>query len=429
MKSILMVTYYFPPIGGPAVYPMLKFCKYLPQYGWLPTVICGGKDDPDFGPDETLVKEIPERVQVRRIDYPHGTIWRQVRGWLFDHYLGRVGHRIGLFADFPCRFREWAELAIAEAARLIEKSRPDVIWTSSPVLSAHFVGLAIKRRFGIPWVADFRDPWVGNPVLMSEEHFPQWQLSRQARAEAKVARESDHCTFAHPLVAQEFAQRHRFLQGKAVPITCGYDPEDFLEKTTRNSSGGRLLIVHTGSFYGEYSPKPLYNALRIAAGRKLALLKQLKLVFVGGCTVDFDLDGLEVEVLPRVPHGEAIAWMHQSDVQMVVFGSAIGKHNISGKLFDYLATGRPILAIVPERGSCAEIVRKTKSGLVADPDKPDEIIKALVQFVAWKNESKTLVGRNESEIQQFSYPALTGLLARLLDESAGAFACTGRKAN
>ncbi|MFA6565066.1 MAG: glycosyltransferase family 4 protein [Verrucomicrobiia bacterium] len=419
MKRVLMVTYYFPPIGGPAVYPMLKFCKYLPQHGWLPTVICGGKSDPDFGPDETLVKEIPGEANVHRIDYPHGTMWRQVRGWLFEHHLGRVGHHVGLFADFPCRFREWAELAIAEAARLIEESRPDVIWTSSPVLSAHFVGLAIKRRFGIPWVADFRDPWVGNPVLMSEEHFPRWQLSRQAGAEAKVARESDRCTFAHPLVAQEFAQRHHLPQGRAVPITCGYDPEDFSERTTQSSTGGRLLIVHTGSFYGEYSPKPLYNALRIAANRKPALLKQLKLVFVGGCTVDFDLDGLEVEVLPRVPHGEAIAWMHRSDVQMVVFGTAIGKHNISGKLFDYLATGRPILAIVPGQGSCAEIVRKTKSGLVADPDSPEEIIYALETLIRMKAERSLRFDADSLEVRKFSYPVLSQTMAKLFDECAG----------
>lgn len=419
MKRVLIVTYYFPPIGGPAVYPMLKFCKYLPQHGWLPTVICGGKNDPDFGPDETLVKEVPEEAQVHRIDYPHGTIWRQVRGWLFAHRLGRVGHHVGFFIDFPCRFREWAELAIAEAARLIEKLRPDVIWTSSPVLSAHFVGLAIKQRFGIPWVADFRDPWVGNPILMSEEHFPQWQLGRQARAEAKVARVSDCCTFAHPLVAQEFVQRHCLPQGKAVPITCGYDPEDFSEKTTQNPPEGRLLVVHTGSFYGEYSPKPLYNALRIAANRKPALLKQLKLVFVGGCTVDFDLDGLEVEVLPRVSHGEAIAWMQRSDVQMVVLTRTMGDYSIASKLFDYLAAGRPILAIVPERGSCAEIVRKTKSGLVADPDSPEEIIGALETLIRMKAERSLIFDADSSEVRKFSYPVLSQTMAKIFGECVG----------
>ncbi|OGV52481.1 MAG: hypothetical protein A2X49_09200 [Lentisphaerae bacterium GWF2_52_8] len=414
-----MVTYYFPPIGGPAVYPMLKFCKYLPQHGWLPAVICGGKNDPDFSSDETLVKEIPEEVEVRRVDYPHGTIWRQVRGWLFAHRLGRIGHHVGFFIDFPCRFREWAELAIAEAAHLIEESRPDVIWTSSPVLSAHYVGLAIKQRFGIPWVADFRDPWVGNPILLSEEHFPQWQLGRQAGAEAKVARESDCCTFAHPLVAQEFAQRHRLPQGKAVPITCGYDPEDFSEKTTQNPPEGRLLIVHTGSFYGEYSPKPLYNALKTTVSRKPALLKRLKLVFVGGCNVDFDFDGLEVEVLPRVSHSEAIAWMQRSDVQMVILTRTMGNYSIASKLFDYLAAERPILAIVPGQGSCAEIVRKTKSGLVADPDSPEEIIGVLETLIKMKAEQALRFDADSSEVRKFSYPVLSQTMAKLFDECVG----------
>lgn len=416
MKRILMVTYYFPPIGGPAVYPMLKFCKYLPQHGWLPTVICGGKDDPDFGLDETLAKEIPEGVEVRRVDYPYGTVWRQIRGWLFAHRLGRIGHRVGLFIDFPCRFREWAGLATAEANRLIGELKPDVIWTSFPVLSAHFVGLAIKRRHGIPWVADFRDPWVGNPILMSEEHFPQWQLSRQAGAEAKVARESNCCTFAHPLIAQEFARRHCLPQEKTVAITCGYDPEDFSRRTTQSSSEGRLLIVHTGSFYGEYSPKPLYDALRIAASRKSALLKQLKLIFVGGCSVNFDFDGLEVEVLPRVSHCEAIAWMQRSDVQMVVLTKMFGNYGIASKLFDYLATGRPILAIVPKQGSCAEIVRKTKSGLVADPDSPEEIIGALQTLIRMKADGALHFDADLSEVRKFSYPVLSQAMANLFSE-------------
>lgn len=416
MKRVLMVTYYFPPIGGPAVYPMLKFCKYLPQQGWLPTVICGGKNDPDFGPDETLVKEIPKEVNVHRIDFPHGTLWRQVRGWLFAHHLGRVGHYAGFFIDFPCRFREWTELAITRAARLIEESRPDVIWTSSPVLSAHRVGLEIKRRFGIPWVADFRDPWVGNPILMSRKLFPQWQLARQAGAEAEVARKSDRCTFAHPLIAQEFVQRHRLSPGKVVPITCGYDPEDFCGTTVQGSPAGKLLIVHTGSFYGEYSPKPLYDALKIAASRNPVLLKQLKLVFVGGCTVDFDLAGLEVEVLPRVSHGEAITWMQRSDVQMVILTRTMSNYCIAGKLFDYLATGRPILAIVPERGSCAEIVRNTRSGLVADPDSPEEIIGALETLVKMKAEQALRFDADSSEIRKSSYPVLSQTMAKLFGE-------------
>ncbi|MFZ2643843.1 MAG: glycosyltransferase family 4 protein [Verrucomicrobiia bacterium] len=419
MKRVLMVTYYFPPIGGPAVYPMLKFCKYLPQQGWQPTVICGGKGDPDFGLDETLVKEIPKDVDVHRIEYPHGTLWRHVRNWLFAHRLGRVGHYLGFFIDYPCRFREWTELAIARAARLIEESRPDVIWTSSPVLSAHFVGLAIKRRFGIPWVADFRDPWMGNPILMSGEHFPQWQLARQARAEAMVARESDYCMFAHPLIAWEFAQRHCLPQGKAIPITCGYDPEDFCEKTPQGSPSGKLLIVHTGSFYGEYSPKPLHDALKFVASHKPALLKQLKLVFVGGCTVDFDFDGLEVEVLPRVSHGEAIAWMRRSDVQMIVFPRVMKDYHIPGKLFDYLAAERPILAIVPEQGSCADIVRKTRSGWVADPDSPEAIMGALESLVKMKTEQALRFDLDSSEVRQFSFPVLCRTMAKLFGECVG----------
>jgi glycosyltransferase involved in cell wall biosynthesis len=325
MKRVLMITYYFPPIGGPGVYRSLKFCKFLPAQGWQPMVIGGDRHDPDFAPDDTLVQEIPSSVAVHRIGFPQRTIWRQTRDWLFLHHMGRIGNHIGFFLDFPCRFREWSRLAIEAAAQLVQRERPDVVFTSATPFSAVNVGMEMKVRFGIPWVADFRDPWIGNPILMKD--FPSWQLARQRRAEACVARHADACVFAHPMVAREFEVRHRLPPGKTYAITNGYDPDDISATDAETcSSSQRVRIIHVGSFYGDYTPMPLRRALECAASHQPKILEQFSLTFVGGCPVEFrDLPGLEVEILPRLPHADAINRMKHANILLAVLPSLMGR--------------------------------------------------------------------------------------------------------
>jgi glycosyltransferase involved in cell wall biosynthesis len=419
MKRLLMIAYYFPPIGGPGVYRSLKFCKYLPRYGWLPIVVAGGNDDPDFAPDETLLNEIPAGVGVQRIDYPHRTNWRRARAWLFDHRLGRLGHYLGFFFDLPCRFRQWANLALDQVIRNINQDKPEVIYTSAPPFSAHVVGLEIKKRFGIPWVADFRDPWINNPILMN--NFPEWQLARHLLLERTVAKAASCCVFAHPLIAEEFAKRHHVPMSRVATRTNGYDPEDFdsvfLSPKKGMTSDKRVLVVHIGTFYGEYSPYPLRKALEMAASRRPDVLRQIKLVFVGGCPMEFsDLPFLEVEVLPRQSHAKAIQWLRESNVLLVVYPKLMGDYHIPGKLFEYVASGKPILAIVPPSGSAAEIVRSTGTGFVADPERPDEILDALEACLLAAGNRQDAFLPNMAAINIYSRLALTEKLADIFNQ-------------
>lgn len=414
MKHVLMVCYYFPPIGGPGVYRSLKFCKYLPRCGWRPIVVCGHGSDPDFGADSTLLRDVPPQAELHRLDFPWETPWRRTRGWLFGHGLGRIGHHLGFFFDFPCRFREWSRLARDCAARLAEAERPSVIYTTSPPFSAHLVGKELKRRFGVPWVADFRDPWAKNQILM--QGMPRWMLRRHARAEGAVLAAADHVLVVSDGMREDFIQRSGQPLAKLTTITNGFDPEDFPAVTPAPQVDDRVRLVNTGSYYGAYNPQPLRAALAAMAGTNPDLLKQLELVFVGGTPVRFDdLPGLQVKVFPRVDHTEALSWQREAHVLLLVWTSAVTRANVSGKIFEYLAARRPILALVPPDCAAAAIVRESGAGLVASPDDPLAAVQALEQCMRIARGELPPLRRNQEVIDRFSRRRLTGKLVRVFD--------------
>lgn len=415
-REVLFLSYYFPPIGGPGVYRSLKFCKYLPGCGWQPTVIAGHRKDPDFAPDETLLNQIPPEAEVHRLDFPWHTPWRRLRAWLFAHRLGRVGNHLGFFFDFPCRFREWTRTAMERAVQLVEKQRPEVIYTTAPPFSGHWIGLMLKRQYGIPWVADFRDPWVANPIFM--QGMPSWMLPRHARAELQVLREADHILAVADFMKDDFVQRCGVPAAKVTTIPNGFDPADFPVPTPAPLVNGRVQLVNTGTYYGTYSPQPLKDALLLAAKTNPALLKDLELVFVGGTNVAFDdLPGLLCRVIPRVSHHEAVAWQQKAHVLILVWGRNAGI-KMCGKIFEYLAAQRPVLAVVPQDGPAAQIIRNTGAGLVASPDDPAAVVAALQTCVMIARGEQPALPRNEDAINRFSRKQLTEQLANILERVA-----------
>jgi glycosyltransferase involved in cell wall biosynthesis len=236
-------------------------------------------------------------------------------------------------------------------------------------------------------------------------------LARHFRLEHTVATLADHLTFAHPAIAQSFRRRHNLPASKVSCITNGFDPDDFRGWQHATSERERVSVVHLGTFYGAYNPSPLKRALLLAQERCPRLIEQLKLVFVGGTPVRFDdIPGLAVEVTERVSHQEALRRLRDADVTLNVYERLVGEHNISGKLFEYLAAGRPILAIVPEDGATAEIVAACNAGFVADPDKPEEVLVAIQRCIdAARGRAPFCPDR--AEIEKFSRYRLAGQLA------------------
>lgn len=415
-RAVLMIAYYFPPIGGPGVFRPLKFVKYLPRCGWRPLVVAGGRNDPDFKDDPGLLGDVPPEAVVERVDFPWDTPWRRLRQWLYAHRLGRIGHALECAFDFPCRFREWTARAEAVAERLIVAHRPEVLWVTAPPFSSLVLGRRLAQRHGLPWIADCRDPWSTNDFLL--DSMPRWMRRRHRRVERAVLRAADCVVCTNEGLERELA---RVLDpGRVVVLPNGYDAGDFQDFGPPPAPGDRVRLVHVGATYGEYGPQPLREALAEAARTRDPLLGAVELSFVGGTHVAFDgLDPLKVVIEPRIGHDEALKRMRDAQVLFLAWSSSWLSTTISGKLYEYLATGRPVLAIVPPGCAAAEVVRRSGAGRVADPDRPEEILDALRRCVRVARGEEAPFARDEAYVRSFSREQLTRRLAGLLDALPG----------
>jgi glycosyltransferase involved in cell wall biosynthesis len=364
--------------------------------------------------DESLLKEVPERTVIRwpKSDVP----WQSsVCNW-FSHrsLIWRLSKPLSALQFFPDDKNPWASRAYRCGLDIVREGNVDLIYTTSHPFASHMVGLWLKRKTQLPWVADFRDPWFDGPGHTAG--LPTSVVKRHLLIERTIATTADHLTFAHPLTAKSFQERHSLPDQKISCITNGFDPEDLDGHVFLRGGRDKIQVVHLGSFYGPYSPAPLKRALVLASKARPDLLKMIKLIFVGGTSVSFnDIPGLEVEVVGRLSHKEAISWLKQADIVLNIYESAVGKHHISGKFFEYLASGLPILGIVPEEGTTAEILRACRAGIVADPDDPGQILTGIERCMDIVK-GRVTFNPNQEEIQKFNRYRLTEKLAGIFSE-------------
>ena len=254
----------------------------------------------------------------------------------------------------------------------------DVVVTTSPPPSVHLVGAAVKRTLGVPWIADLRDSLVANPHRRGQESVAARAKERtQAMVAKLVSRQSDAVVAASEAIAEEA----RSLGAQRVAtIENGADFEDFAGLPYTSSD--RFRITHTGSFFGKRDPKPFLRALA-ATG-----LDDVVARFVGDFRAsdrDFleSLDlGRSVELHPYVPRRRSLELQRDSEALLLLIPEAggRGKGVLSGKVFEYLAAERPILAVVPPDGAAAKLIEETSAGVVAPPDDVDAIAAALVEL-------------------------------------------------
>ncbi len=356
---------YFPPAGGGGVQRPLKLAQYLPALGIETHVLA--PDDPKWVHRDPELR-IPTRAWVHRARYigprarkPAEEL-RQATGLERALVQAQVTARRLLVPDASVT---WNLTAIPGAVRIVQREGIDAVITTSPPGSVHFVGAAVQRATGARWVADLRDPLVAFQHRRADTVATK---ARQATAEQVarlVARRADAVTCVSETITDEMLGLG--ARGAVRTIANGCDFDDFagLEYTP----GPRLRITHTGGFFGRRDPRPFLQAFHDAAIDAVAR-------FVG----DFRSSDREwaeglglgdrLEVIDYVPHGESLRLQRDSDVLLLLVPDAggRGKGVLSGKVFEYLAAGRPILAVVPPDGAAAELIRGTGAGIVVAPD-------------------------------------------------------------
>jgi glycosyltransferase involved in cell wall biosynthesis len=376
--KLLLVTMYFPPAGGGGVQRPLKFATHLPAHGIETHVLA--PDDPKWlYADPGLAP--PSQAWIHRARYLGPRARRlgdELHGRRGLERLSRQARSLSRRVLVPDENVGWNLTAIPAAVRIVRSEGIDVVLTTSPPNSVHLIGAAVKRTTGVRWVADLRDSIATHPHRRVERAAVRAKEKVSESVARLVARQADVIVGASEAIAEEASTLEP--TGVVTTIQNGADFDDFAGLDYHR--GDRFRITHTGSFFGKRDPRPFLSAVAESG------LTDVVARFVG----DFRAAdgewaerlglGPRLELHPYVPRREALALQRDSDALLLLIPEAAGRGQgvLSGKVFEYLAAERPILAAVPPEGAAAELIRDTAAGVVAAPDDVPALTRALTEL-------------------------------------------------
>ena len=375
--NVLLVSFYFPPAGGGGVQRPLKLAQYLPALGIETHVLA--PDDPQWiHRDDGL--RLPTHAWVHRARYlgPGGR--RPAEELHGKEGVARLATQARLFgrrALVPDENVPWNITAIPAAIRIVREHGIDAVITTSPPNSIHLVGAAVKRVTGAAWLADLRDSPVAHPHRRAESAAVRAKEKVDEAVAKLIARQADAIACVSDAIADEV--RRYEPRGRVVTISNGSDFDDFAG--LEYIPGDRLRLTHTGSFFGKRDPRPFLQALHDsgvdAVVRFLGDFRSADREWAE----QLDL-GDRLELIPYAPRATSLALQRDSDALLLLIPDAggRGKGVLSGKVFEYIAAGRPILAAVPPDGAAAALIRESGAGVVAAPDDVDALRAALVEL-------------------------------------------------
>jgi glycosyltransferase involved in cell wall biosynthesis len=378
--KVLLVTMYFPPSGGGGVQRPLKFATHLPALG-IETHVLAPDDSKWLYSDPGLAP--PTQAWIHRARYLGPRARRladELHGRSGLDRLSRQARSLSSRVLVPDENVAWNLTAIPAALRIVRSHDIDVVLTTSPPNSVHLIGAAVKRITGVRWVAELRDSIAAHPHRRVERATVRAKEKVSASVARLVARQADVIVAASDAIAAEAAALEP--AGVVATILNGADFDDFAGLDYHR--GDRFRITHTGSFFGKRDPRPFLSALAQSG------LEDVVARFVG----DFraaDREwaeslgvGSRLELISYVGRRESLALQRDSDALLLLIPEADGRGQgvLSGKVFEYIAAERPILAAVPPDGAAAELIRDTHAGVVAAPDDVPALTQALSELHA-----------------------------------------------
>ena len=406
MGKVLIVAYHFPPQAESSGYlRSLKFCRYLPQFGWQPSVL-------------TVHPRAYERTNPSQLDELPASV-RVRRAFALDtqRHLSFRGRYLRTLA-LPDRWASWFLGALPAGLRAIRRENADVVLTTFPIATAVMIGWALQRLSGKPWVADFRDS-------MTEPDYPRetrtWRAYRWL--EEKAVQEASRLVFTAQSAVRMYLERYPALSPhRCALILNGYDEEDFrdLRPATR-VPGEPLRLVHLGLLYPvERDPKPFFRALSQLQkeGKLDAFRVRIELRASGYESTYAQMvreEGIEglVRLLPLLPYREALQDSASAD-GLLLFQAACCNHQIPAKIFEYLRLRRPILALTSPNGDTAALLRESGGATIVDLADWRAIYRALPGFLQSAERGIHPLPRRECA-EKYSRQSQAELMARLLD--------------
>ena len=426
-KKLLIITYYFPPAGGPGVQRWLKFVKYLPEFDIQPIVYV--PENPTYPIiDEGLVSEISDKVIVLKNKiwepYQLASVFsknktKKISSGIFPHqkkqtFLDKtfLWVRGNLFIPDARVF--WVKPSVSYLEKYIKENNIDIIVTSGPPHSLHLIGLELKQKLNVKWFADFRDPWttIGYHKAL---RLSGYAAKKHKKLEYKVLNTADTIIVTSKTTKTEF----QAITNKPISvITNGYDIEN-VEKQTLDT---KFTLAHIGSFLSDRNPQFLWECLVELLNEFPDFKSHLEIKLIGAVSQEvldsiakFNLNDY-LNLLGYVSHHEAIAHQKKSQVLLLIeINSEDTKSIIPGKLFEYMVSNRPIIAIGPQGSDFADIITQTNTGVFFDYSEKAKLKSVILDFYNQFLEGK--LQANGVGLQQYSRKNLTKQLVQLINES------------
>lgn len=423
-KKLLIITYYWPPAGGPGVQRWLKFVKYLPEFNIQPVVYI--PENPTYPIiDNGLQSEVSEKAIIlkNKIFEPYGLasffgknktkkissgiIPNQKKQSFLEKTLLWV--RGNIFIP-DARFL-WVKPSVKYLKKYIEENNIDTIVTSGPPHSLHLIGLELKKELNLKWFADFRDPWttIGYHKALKLSSYAE---KKHKALEAAVLNSADTIIVTSKTTKAEFEA----ITSKPIEvITNGYD----IEKIEKQPLDSNFTLAHIGSFLSERNPTILWQALQELVTENADFKNDFQLKLIGAVSQEvldtiseFKLNDYVLN-LGYISHQEAVEHQRKSQVLLLIeIDSTATKSIIPGKLFEYMVSERPIIAIGPEGSDFAEIITSTNTGVFFTYDEKEKLKALLLKYYQeYQNQNLKV---HAVGLQQYSRKSLTAQLAKLV---------------
>ncbi len=407
-RTLLILTFHFPPSAASGSFRLLGFARHLPKFGWR-SVVVASPGLPWEPRDDDLARQIPPETLVRRVPYFSGRLSTPVRMW------------------FP--FAPWLLRAWPSCFHTVRQHRPAAVLTSGPPHEIHMLGLLLKRWYGIPWVADFRDPWVAcTPRAFDKSLRARWE----AKQERAIMRRADAIIANAPHACEALQDAYPDASTRIVTITNGYDPECFAALSPCHSSSPdkTLTILHPGVVYAGRDPSAFLDALQELLADPSRAVRPIRVLFLGKLEKNRDPSQLEtairsrgmesvVSIADHVPYVQSLEQMARSDI-LLLLDSPGRRIGVPAKLYEYLGAGRPILALAQPDSDVAWVLRESQvPHRIASPLDVEAIRHALTDLL--RDPATARCGGQDKPIQpRFTRQRLAGELAAVLDSCPGA---------
>lgn len=410
MKRVLMIAYHFPPIqGSSGVHRTVQFARHLPSFGWAPIVVAPHhRAYPAIGDDSWA--KLPEEAIVRRAFALDSARHLSVKG----KYLGVTA--------IPDRWISWWPAAVFECLRLVRKYKPQVIWSTYPIATAHLIGLTVSRMTGIPWVADFRDP-----MDQAEQAAPGWNRRVYQRLERAIVRQASCCTVVSHATLDDYRTRYPDKSPASWQvIENGYDESLFapydqlLADAPKRTVGQPIRMLHSGLLYSSgRNPLPFLQAVKSLVDHRGFDIEVIFRACGNEAEVGAHIQRLGlshvVKLLPSISYDSAIREMIESDV-LLVFQGVVFNKQIPAKVYEYIRVGRPILAMTDAAGETARMLRDWDGTYLADAESKEGIECTILKTID-DLENNKILKRKSDEIMKLSRYDQTKQLNLLLNRN------------